>query len=48
LQHADVQAAMARLGLEPETSTPSELATRVKAETNVWAGVVKDAAIKAE
>lgn len=45
---ADVQQAMARGGLEPETSTPQELAARIKSETAVWAGVIKDAGIKAE
>ena len=44
----DVQQAMARQGLEPETSTPRELADRIAAESKVWAGVVKDAGIKAE
>lgn len=44
----DVQQAMARGGLEPETSTPQELAARIKSETAVWAGVIKDAGIKAE
>ena len=45
---ADVQEAMARQGLEVETSTPQELAARIKSETAVWAGVIKDAGIKAE
>lgn len=44
----DVQQAMWRQGLEPETSTPRELADRIAAESKVWAGVVKDAGIKAE
>ncbi len=44
----DVHQAMARQGLEPETSTPRELADRIAAESKVWAGVVKDAGIKAE
>lgn len=48
LAHADVQQAMARQGLEPETSTPAELAARIKRETAVWAGVIKDAGIKAQ
>ena len=47
LTHADVQQAMARQGLEAETSTPAELAERIKRETAVWAGVIKDAGIKA-
>ena len=45
---ADVQQAMSRQGLEAETSTPRELAARIAAETAVWAGVIKDAGIKAE
>ena len=44
----DVQEAMARQGLEVETSTPQELAARMRSETAVWAGVIKDAGIKAE
>jgi len=44
----DVQAAMSRQGLEVETSTPRELAARIKSETAVWAGVIKEAGIKAE
>lgn len=44
----DVQQAMSRQGLEVETSTPQELAARITAETAMWAGVIKDAGIKAE
>jgi len=44
----DVQEAMSRQGLEVETSTPQELAAKIKAETAVWAGVIKEAGIKAE
>ena len=44
----DVQEAMSRQGLDVETSTPQELAARMSAETGVWAGVIKDAGIKAE
>src|SRR3954471_4628856 len=44
----DVQEAMSRQGLEVETSTPQELAARMSAETALWAGVIKDAGIKAE
>jgi tripartite-type tricarboxylate transporter receptor subunit TctC len=44
----DTQEAMGRQGLEPETSTPQALAARIKAETAVWAGVIRDAGIKAE
>lgn len=48
LQHADVQAAMARLGIDPETSTPEALAARIKAETAMWADIIKDSGIRAE
>ena len=48
LQHPDVQAGMARLGLDPETSTPAELSPRIKTETGIWAGIIKDAGIRAE
>lgn len=44
----EVQQAMSRQGLEPETSTPQELAARIKAESGVWAAVIRDAGIKAE
>lgn len=44
----DVQEAMSRQGLEVETSTPQQLAARIKSETAVWAGVIKEAGIKAE
>ena len=44
----DVQEAMSRQGLDVETSTPQELAARMKAETAVWAGVIKEAGIKAD
>ncbi len=44
----DVQEAMSRQGLEVETSTPQELAARINAETAVWAGVIREAGIKAE
>jgi len=44
----DVQKVMAAQGLEVETSTPQELAARIRRESAVWAGVVKDAGIKGE
>lgn len=44
----NVRQAMSRQGLEVETGTPQELAARIKAETTVWAGVIKDAGIRAE
>ena len=48
LQHADVRTAMERLAIDPQTSTPAELAARIKTETAVWAGVIKDLGIRAE
>ena len=44
----ELQEAMARQGLEPETSTPRELAARIKTETAVWAEVISGTGIKAE
>ncbi len=44
----DVRQALSRQGLEPETSTPQELAARIKSETATWAQVIKEAGIKAE
>jgi tripartite-type tricarboxylate transporter receptor subunit TctC len=44
----DVQQVMSSQGLEVETSTPQELAARIKRESAMWAGVVKDAGIKGE
>ncbi len=46
VQLPDVQKAMSAQGLEVETSTPQELAARIKRESAVWAGVIKDAGIK--
>ena len=48
LDMPEVQQAMARQGLDPETSTPQELAARIKRETAMWAGVIKEQGIKAE
>lgn len=48
LQDAGVQSAMARQGLDPESSTPAELAARVKTETAMWSRVIKDAGIRLE
>jgi tripartite-type tricarboxylate transporter receptor subunit TctC len=48
VQMPDVQEAMSRQGLDVETSTPQELAARISAETALWAGVIKEAGIKAE
>ena len=44
----EVQQALTRQGLEPETSTPQELAARIKSETATWAQVIKEAGIKGE
>jgi tripartite-type tricarboxylate transporter receptor subunit TctC len=44
----DVQQATSRQGLELETSTPQELAARIRAETKTWGEVIKAAGIKAE
>ena len=48
LRHADVRVAMERGGMEPMTSTPAELAARIKSETGLWAGIIEDAGIRAE
>lgn len=48
VQVPDVQKVMSAQGLEVETSTPQELAARIKRESGVWAGVIKDAGIKGE
>jgi tripartite-type tricarboxylate transporter receptor subunit TctC len=44
----EVQQSLSRQGLEPETSTPQELAARIKRETATWAQVIKEAGIKGE
>jgi tripartite-type tricarboxylate transporter receptor subunit TctC len=48
LQRPDVLQVMAAQGLEAETSTPRELASRIAAERKTWAEVIKAAGIKAE
>ena len=48
IQQPDVQTAMTRQGLEPETSTPAELAARVKTESAMWAAIIRELGIKAE
>jgi tripartite-type tricarboxylate transporter receptor subunit TctC len=48
LEHANVQSTMARMGLDRETSTPTELAARIKAETAQLAVVIKEAGIRGE
>ncbi len=44
----EVEQAASRQGLEIETSTPQELAQRIKSETAVWAAVIKDAGIRGD
>ena len=44
----EVLEAMSRQGLEVETSTPQELAARIKRESAEGAGVIKEAGIKGE
>jgi tripartite-type tricarboxylate transporter receptor subunit TctC len=44
----DVQEAMSRQGLEVETSTPQELAARIKRESAMWSSVIKDAGIRGD
>lgn len=48
LQRPDVQQMMAGQGLDAETSSPQELAARIKSEGKTWAEVIKSAGIKAE
>lgn len=48
LLQPDVQTAMARQGLEPQSSNPAELAARIKKETVTWAALLKNAGIRAE
>jgi tripartite-type tricarboxylate transporter receptor subunit TctC len=48
LHTPDVQRAMAREGLDVETSTPSELAARIRTDTKTWAEVIRAAGIKPE
>jgi tripartite-type tricarboxylate transporter receptor subunit TctC len=46
LQQPDVQTAMARQGLDPEPSTPEEMAARISKETAMWAGLIKKIGIR--
>lgn len=48
LQSADVRAAMDRLGLGQEPSTPEALRARIKKETATWAAIIKDAGIRVQ
>jgi tripartite-type tricarboxylate transporter receptor subunit TctC len=43
MRQPDLVQLLARLGVTPVGSTPSELAAHVEAETAKWATVVKDA-----
>jgi len=46
LQAADVQAAMDRLGLQQDPSTPEALVARIKKEAAKWSAIIKDAGIR--
>ena len=48
LENPDVLQAIQRQGLDIRTSTPKELAERIRTETEVWAAVIKDANIRAD
>ncbi len=48
INRPDVRSLMAPQGLEAQTSTPQELAARIRAETATWAEVIQSAGIKAE
>ena len=48
VQAPDVHQALARQGLQVVTSTPQELAARIRSDTKTWAEVIKSAGIKAE
>jgi len=48
LQRPDVQQIMAGQGLDPETSSPQELAARIKSEGKTWAELIRAVGIKAE
>jgi tripartite-type tricarboxylate transporter receptor subunit TctC len=48
VERSDVQQLMAPQGLEAQTSTPQELAARIRTESATWADVIRSAGIKAE
>jgi tripartite-type tricarboxylate transporter receptor subunit TctC len=48
VKQPEVLQAMGRQGLEAETSTPAELAARIRSETAMWAQVIREAGIKPE
>ena len=48
IQNPDVQKGLARAGLDPVTSTPAELAARIRSETATYVTLIKEAGIRAE
>jgi tripartite-type tricarboxylate transporter receptor subunit TctC len=48
IANPDVSGAMMKLGLDPKTSTPAELASRIKSEADELAVVIKAAGIRGE
>ena len=44
----DVKQRLAVLGFEPAASTPEQFATHMRAESEIWKAVVRDANIKVE
>jgi tripartite-type tricarboxylate transporter receptor subunit TctC len=48
LQQPDVQAVMARQGLEPEPGTSAELAARIRNESATWAALIRKLGIRVE
>ena len=42
LQHPESQATLAKLGLDPESSTPAALAARIKSESATWGALIKE------
>jgi tripartite-type tricarboxylate transporter receptor subunit TctC len=48
LREPDLQAVMARQGMETRPSTPAELAARIRNETATWAALIKKTGIRLE
>ena len=48
LQAADVQTQLERAGVNPQTSTPAELDTRIRAETAILAALIKELDIRVQ
>src|SRR5262249_55278214 len=46
LKAADIQASIAKLGLEPRTVTPEEFTARLAEEARLWAAAVKESGVK--